>query len=387
MCCWEHRVLPSAHRDLNRNKNCQSYDEMCQLFHSPFDYPPIVDPARLTYIPNPPLGVPPCQKIDVPPVVPIEERISLNGKNVLIIGGSKGNGKAVAERFAAEGAKVIATSRHPGCYAKPVGYELQQLDVRFEEQVRQFIQRIKYQFGGRLDILINCPKTLWLGPLADATGDDLLNNVEIDLIGYHRVTHYALPYMRHSNETRVLSFGSLAAYVPVVYAAGGYSMAKRGLQHWNDTMQVEELMKKAQGLVKFGPTFSLLEPFDTQTALGIAEYQRASSLGASDPLVLGARFLNAQDLLNGVPTSRVAELVFRVAVASQPGVRYAVIEDNQPLPDGTPLLAALQVLNAASADDAINLIQPLNAARIARIQGARTDTINGFCKGAGRTPQ
>ncbi|MCI0744872.1 MAG: carotenoid oxygenase family protein [Verrucomicrobia subdivision 3 bacterium] len=140
-------------------------------------------------------------------------------------------------------------------------------------------------------------------------------------------------------------------------------------------------------LVQFGPTFSLLEPFDTQTALGIAEYQRASSLEATDPLMLGARFLNAQDLLNGVLASRVAELVFRVVVASQPGVRYAVVEDNQSLPDGTPLLAALQALNVASADDAINLIQPFNAARIARIQEVRTDTINGFCKGAGRTPQ
>lgn len=318
-------------------------------------------------------------------MVPEHDRISLTGKNVLVIGGSKGNGKAIAERFAVEGANIIATSRHPECYPPPAAYRLGQVDVRFEGQVGDFLMRVARDFGNRIDILVNCAKTLWLGPLAEATGNDLANNLAnnlaTDLVGYHRVTHYALPLMRHSDETRVISMGSLSAYVQVAFVAGGYSMAKRGLQNWNDTMQVEELIKKALGLIQFGPTFSLLEPFDNRTALGLAEYDRASQLSASHPLLLGARFAKALDLLKGIEPAHVAELVLRVAVAPQPGVRHAAIREDQTLPDGTPLLPALQALNAASADEALNYFaQPFNALRLdpAYLATARAQTLAAF---------
>lgn len=382
VACTESRKLFAEHRDVNANREVQRYEDMCRLFETELDYPPIVYPSRLTYVPNPPLPVPPCQKVAVPPVVPVADRISLTNRHVVVVGGSRGNGKAVAARMAAEGAVVLATSRHPECYAPPVGHELVELDVRLEESVKRFMARAAERLEGRIDVLVNCPKTLWLGPLSEATGDDLLNNLEIDLVGYHRVTHHALPYMRHSDETRVISIGSLAAYVQVAYTSGGYSIAKRGLQNWNDTMQVEELLKKAQGRVQSGPSFSLLEPFDTQSILGVWEYQKPRALSSGDPLVLGARFLNAQDVLNGISTEHIAELVFRVAVAPQPGVRYALVHDDQTLPDGTPLLAALQALNAASADDAINyFIQPFNAARNdpGNVAAARVRAVQAFC--------
>lgn len=394
ICCFEKCDLPSEKRNLNANKVCLSYKEMCKSYKAPIDSQPILFPDKLTYTPDPAMvgfdgqPVPPCQKIVFPP--PVDNPLSVIGKHVLVIGGSKGFGKAVAERFAKEGAKVIATSRHPECHKKPKRYKLRQLDVRFEKEVERFVEHVACKcFDGKIDILVNCPMIDWHGPLSDGTGDDLTNGLEIGLIGYHRVTHYALPFMRHSDDTRVISFGSLAGSAILTYAAGVYSIVKRGLQAWNDVLQIEELTKKAQGLICFGPTFSLMEPSTFKTSFCLYERFTPSGLATDDPLVAAQDVLCAQGILGlgGIlasnPVERAAEAVFRVAVAPQPGVRYAVVGRDEmvtlPGVGEIPVLAALQGLNLLSADDAINLLTTANVPRLGDVERAQEAVINALC--------
>jgi hypothetical protein len=394
-CCFESCDLQSGSRNLNANKVCQSYEELCAALCLPVNFPPFVNPAELTYqtnpamsTVNPPHNVPPCQKLINPPCVPKKDRICLKGKNVLVIGASKNIGKAIAELFAHKGANVVATSRHPECYEKPKGYKLKKLDVRFEEEVKRFVEKQAKKFHGKIDILVNLPAVAWHGVLADATGTDLLNALDNNLVGYQRVTHYALPFMRHSNETRVISFASFASEFLVPFW-GGYVISKVGMQAWNDMMQLEELFRKAQGVVPFGPTFSLMEPFFVHSTIDLYENYQPSTVGSDDPYVLGAR-LSAivPQCIQGDPTSLAARAVYNVAGAKRPGVRYAVTspEDVVTLPDGTivPVLEVVQQSHTISPDDNVNLQSSFFAAGFysqAFLEQSREAALAAFCAG------
>lgn len=232
--------------------------------------------------------------------------------------------------------------------------------------------------------MINCPKSLWHGPIADANGKEFLNGLEQDLVGYHRVTHYVLPYMRHSNDTRVVSIGSIVGYFPAV---GVYGVSKRGLQAWNDIMQTEEMIKRATTSGLLGPTFVLIEPYFISTVIGLYEFFKPGSLADNDNRILLSKAFQAVQLPGSpfsIPTSELAEEVFNILVAPQPGVRYLIAAPDAiaPTPDGTtPLTDFLKYVNTISATDVINKV----AVRLAVpppqpvVDGQQTALVFSYC--------
>jgi len=86
----------------------------------------------------------------------------VNGKTVIITGGGSGIGKAMAMKFAAEGANVVITGRNPE-RLKQAKTEMKslngqvldfQMDVRDPEHVQAMILATKNQFG-KIDALVN----------------------------------------------------------------------------------------------------------------------------------------------------------------------------------------------------------------------------------------
>src|SRR3954451_16781251 len=102
----------------------------------------------------------------------------MQGKTVLITGGSRGIGKAIALRLAKEGANIAiaakTTEPHPklegtiysaaeeieklGVKALPL-----QCDIRFEDQIEAAVNKTVESFGG-IDILINNASAISLTP-------------------------------------------------------------------------------------------------------------------------------------------------------------------------------------------------------------------------------
>jgi 3-oxoacyl-[acyl-carrier protein] reductase len=95
----------------------------------------------------------------------------LAGKNALITGGCKGIGRAVARRFADEGARVFVCSRHAeaatGIVADlPPGCSAFAADVTVEEDIRKFVEHAGRELG-EIHILVNNAGVYPVTPLAD----------------------------------------------------------------------------------------------------------------------------------------------------------------------------------------------------------------------------
>lgn len=383
-CCFEAKKRKFS-RLTSRNVTCINHNKLCKFLAKPI--PDIwnianINTNKLFITPNPPISVPPGQQVSFPPKVPIGDQIPLAGRNVLVVGGSKGIGQAIAERFSSEGAHVIATSRHPECYHAPTGYLLWQVDVRIEKDVEKLIKKVAKHFHGKIDIVVLASAVSSLGPLSDYNGDSFLNALDTGLAGYQRVVHYALPYMRHTDTTRVISIGSLQAYINSPFALPVYAILKRALQSWNNQHMTDEVWKKAQGLVANGPTFSLAEPFTFPTSTGVYEnYLPGRCSALTDPLIHGG-YLTAQGItfdilaLDDLQTV-MAEQIFRIAVAPQPGVRYVIIEESILAPLYLPLL---QESNLVSATDQFNLVQEVvGIFNVTAIKDSQTLYQQSFC--------
>jgi D-sorbitol dehydrogenase (acceptor) len=86
--------------------------------------------------------------------------MKLDGKVAIVTGAASGMGKAIAQRYAREGAKVVVADMNlPGAEAVAAGIRegqavAVQVDVRDQAQVQRMVDTAVERFGG-LDILVN----------------------------------------------------------------------------------------------------------------------------------------------------------------------------------------------------------------------------------------
>ncbi|MFC7516800.1 SDR family oxidoreductase [Herbaspirillum sp. GCM10030257] len=156
---------------------------------------------------------------------------SFAGKVVLVTGGTRGIGKAIAEMFLANGAQVIICGRRaPEQPLHRDGREavFMQTDVRDTEQVKQLIERIAAQFG-RLDVVVNnaggSPPVL----AADASPRFHESIIRLNLLAPLDLAQRANALMQTQSDGGVILFiGSVSALRPSPGTAA-YGAAKAGV--------------------------------------------------------------------------------------------------------------------------------------------------------------
>jgi 3-oxoacyl-[acyl-carrier protein] reductase len=163
----------------------------------------------------------------------------LNGKTVLVTGGSRGIGAAIVRRLVGAGAQVAFTYAGRKEEAEALAAELgsavsvHQVDIRSPEAVKALFVAIDARFGGapNLDMLINNAGYGSDGVNSTAlgdTGEEQFDRVfDTNVKGTFFVSQEAMPRLR--DEGRVVHIGSVAGRGAQQQSAA-YGMTKTALQ-------------------------------------------------------------------------------------------------------------------------------------------------------------
>lgn len=125
-------------------------------------------------------------------------------KTVLITGGSKGIGKAIAQRFLKEGAKVIVFDIEKPDYEA----NFYEVDVRKEEQIKKAFEEIK-----DLDIVVNNAGIYFQASVEETSKEQLDKIIDVNFKGVYLISKYALPLVR-KNKGNIINIASIVGIVP-----------------------------------------------------------------------------------------------------------------------------------------------------------------------------
>ena len=149
----------------------------------------------------------------------------LAGKTALLTAAA-GIGRATAEAFAAEGARVIATDLDETGLAG-LKAEARKLDVRSTEAVEAMAREI-----GPIDVLFNCAGFVHHGTVLDCSDADWDLSFDINVKAMHRTIRAFLPGMLEKGGGSIVNVASAASSVrgiPNRYVYGASKAAVIGL--------------------------------------------------------------------------------------------------------------------------------------------------------------
>ena len=176
--------------------------------------------------------------------------MEFSDKTVFISGATRGIGKAIGLRLAAEGANIVVTGKTDAPHPKLDGTihtaaaEMKEaggkalplvMDIRSEEQVAAAVQQTVDTFGG-IDILINNASAIFLAdtPNTPMKRFDLM--MQVNVRGTLLLTQQCLPHLQKSDHPHILTLSPphplddkwLGQFLPYTLSKYGMSLCTAG---------------------------------------------------------------------------------------------------------------------------------------------------------------
>lgn len=196
--------------------------------------------------------------------------MQLNGKTVLITGGTAGIGLEAARQFLANGAKVIITGRNQAKLdaAKNLYPSLTAIksDAANADDAHSLLRQVK-QLGG-IDILYNnagvLSTPLNLGVANEKHLEEAEYEIDINYLGVIRLNNLFIEMLKSRKESAIINTTSIVSYVPFLLEPT-YAASKVALRFYT-----ESLRKHLQILKSSVKVFELLPPLvATDMAAGL----------------------------------------------------------------------------------------------------------------------
>jgi NAD(P)-dependent dehydrogenase (short-subunit alcohol dehydrogenase family) len=220
----------------------------------------------------------------------------LEGKIALVTGGTKGIGKAIADRLAQAGAKVIISARNQLKGTDPEHYFIA-ADLTQPEQVSKLTQEVNKKFGG-VDILINNVGGLTTpgGGFSTLTDQHWENELQLNLLSGIRLDRELLPKMLEKKSGVIIHISSVAGRQSLWNLNMAYAVSKAALNSYSKTLATElaskgvRVLTVSPGATKTPPMEQFIQDFATASGITFDEgYQQ----------LLGQ--------VGGIPMGRMAE--------------------------------------------------------------------------------
>ncbi|CAD7339943.1 SDR family oxidoreductase [Sphingomonadales bacterium 56] len=166
--------------------------------------------------------------------------LDFTGKSVLVTGGGAGIGRACAEAFARQGARVFIAEIDPERGAGFTAGTAIQCDVTNPEQVEALAGRLEQETGGKLDILVNnVGHFLHSRPFSDLSGNEIQDIIGVNLISLMQVTNRLLPLLKAAAPGgSIINITSIEAYRGIPNCAV-YAAAKSGITGFTKSLALE----------------------------------------------------------------------------------------------------------------------------------------------------
>lgn len=228
----------------------------------------------------------------------------LLGKIALVTGGTKGAGKAMAQRLLQAGATVVITARNaPG--EKNKDFHFISADLSRPEGAQKVVEEILVTYQ-RLDILINNLGSSETpgGGFAVLTDDDWLLALQANLLVPVRLDRGFLPTMIRQKSGVIIHIASIQGKLPLYDSTLPYAAAKAGLINYSKALS-NEVSPQGVRVLTVSPGW-IMTTSATKMMERIAESSKTTVAQATQS-VMGA--------LGGIPFGRpakpeeVAELV------------------------------------------------------------------------------
>ena len=185
----------------------------------------------------------------------------LTGKTALITGAARGIGKAIALKFAEEGANIAFTDLVIDENGEATRAEIEAKGVKCAAyasnaadfaQTEEVVKKVHEDFGS-IDILVNNAGISMRAMFKDLDLKVIHRLMDVNFWGTVNCTKYALPYLLETKGS-VVGVISIAGY-SALPARTGYSSSKYAIRGFLDTIRIEHLYDGLHVMV-FAPGYT-----------------------------------------------------------------------------------------------------------------------------------
>ena len=244
-------------------------------------------------------------------------------KFVFITGVSTGIGRALLETFYSQGFHVIGTVRNKKDAdiirtMYPDRVTMLVFDMRDQDAMKAETALVKpYLESYGLHCLINNAGYAEPGPLELLSEEAFEAQLDVNLKSVRRMTNTLLPYLKKAASARIINISSVSGILNTPYL-GAYCVSKHALESLTEIYRRE--------LAQFGIKVISILPGPIKTEIW------KKNIGILDPyfdspyghiLKHADKLIEASDR-NGLPVSRVAEMVWKAYSAKNPKTGYIV---------------------------------------------------------------
>ncbi len=229
----------------------------------------------------------------------------LEGKVAIITGGGSGIGRAAAQLFAREGAKVVVADYNAEAGENTVqaiqdsGGEaiFVKVDVSDAEQVRNMVQTALEAYGG-IDILFNNAGILLFGTILDTDQKDWTRLISINLNGVFLCSKAVIPHMIERGGGSIINTSSSTGAHDVAANIAAYVTSKGGVTLLTKAMAVDHAKDHIRvNAIAPGPTDTpmLRENMSPEELADFAATFPMKRLGRPEELAYAALFLASDE--------------------------------------------------------------------------------------------